>query len=170
MKIIEALKRIKTNKDKITDLQMKIKQHSANLSVETPPYGTTTPDKIKEWAQSCEDTVQENISLLVAIANTNQQTKVTIELGGKQVTKTIAEWIWRRREYAAIDFQTWAAMTDRGLKEGKAQTSPGVETELKIIRHYDINMRDARMAMYKTEPSAIDATLEVINATTDLLA
>lgn len=169
MKIIEAMKRVKANKEKITDLQARIGQVSANLSHETPLYGTDTATKITEWAQSCDDLTQENIRLLVGIARTNLVTMVPITLGDKTVTKSIAEWVWRRREYAAIDLVTWAKMTDRGLKEGNMQTSTGVAIEVKIVRHYDPVRRDKKMGEYKSEPHEIDAQLEVTNAITDLV-
>jgi len=169
MKIIEAMKRVKANKEKIQDLQTRISQVSANLSYETPVYGTDTPAKIKEWAQSCEDTAQDNVKLLTAISRTNLQATATIVLGGVSVTKTLAEWIWRRREYAALDFKTWQGMTDRGLKEGKGGSSTGIEIEIKIVRHYDPKLRDEKLAMYRSEAHEIDSTLEVINAVTDLV-
>lgn len=168
MKIIEAMKKVKQNKEKITDLQGKVANHCANMSFETPMYGTETANKIKEWLQSCQDLTQDNIKLLCAIQKTNLQTSVSIELGGKQVTKTISEWVWRRREYAKLDLQTFQKLTDRGLKEGAANTSTGVPLELKILRHYDPKQRDEAMAMYQAEPHMIDAALEVVNAVTDL--
>ena len=169
MKIIEAMKKVKQNKEKIIDLQNKIGQVCANHAHETPMYGTETGSKIKEWLQSCQDLAQENIKLLVAIARTNLATSVAVELGGKQVTKTIAEWVWRRREYSKLDLLTFSKLTDRGLKEGQGQTSTGVPFDIRLVRHYDPSQRDAAMAMYQSEPHQIDAALEVVNAVTDLV-
>lgn len=169
MKLIEAMKRVKSNKEKIADLQAKIGTHCANLSHETPVYGSETVSKIKEWLQSCSDLSQENVRLLVAIQRTNLQTAVTITLEARPVTKMIAEWVWRRREYAALDLKTWASLTDRGLKEGVASTSTGQPFELKIVRHYDPATRDNQIVMYKGEPHEIDAALEITNAVTDLI-
>jgi len=163
------MKQVKQNKEKIADLQNKIFQHCANLSFETPLYGSETKTKINEWLQSCTDLTQDNIKLLCSIAKTNLATSVTIEIGGKQVSKTIAEWVWRRREYAAIDRNTYSKLTDRGLKEGSAQTSPGTMTEIKLVRHFDPTIRDERLSMYQSEPHQIDSALEVTNAVTDLL-
>jgi hypothetical protein len=169
MKIIEAMKRIKQNKEKVADLQNKIGSVCANLSHETPIYGAETRNKVAEWAQSCDDISQENIRLLCAIQRTNLATSVSIDLGEKAVTKTIAEWVWRRREYANTDMQTWAKLNDRGLKEGFMQSSTGTPMEVKIVRHFDPEKRDFKVAMYRAEPHQIDAALEVVNATTDLL-
>jgi hypothetical protein len=169
MKIIEAMKRVKINKEKIADLQTRIGQVSAHLSHETPIYGAETADKITGWAQSCDDLTQENVRLLCAIARTNLATSASITLGGVSVTKTLSEWIWRRREYAAIDLKTWQVMTDRGLKEGVGQTSTGIPFEVKIVRNYDPERRDKKLVEYKSEPHEIDSVLEVVNAVTDLL-
>jgi hypothetical protein len=169
MKIIEAMKRVKQNGEKIADLQSKIAVTCANLSVETPVYGSETKNKINEWSQGCDDLTQENIRLLTAIQRTNLVTPVTIELGMKTVTKNIAEWVWRRRTYAAVDLATWSKMTDRNLKEGQINQSTGQPLMVTIVRHYDPEKRDAMMAMYRSEPHMIDAALEVINATTDLI-
>lgn len=169
MKLIEAMKRVKSNKEKITDLQSKIATHCANLTLETPLYGVETGDKVTSWAQSCCDLTQENIRLLCAIQRTNIATTVTITLGEKSVTKSIAEWIWRRREYAALDLKTYQSMNDRNLKEGMAPSSTGIPVEVKIVRHYDPVKRDTAVAMFKSEPHEIDSTLEVINAITDLI-
>lgn len=168
MKIIEAMKKVKANKEKIADLQIKIANHSAHLSHETPMYPDTAA-KVQEWAQSCSDLTQDNVQLLTAIAKTNQNTPVTITLGEKNVTKSIAEWIWRRREYAELDLKTWNMQTDRGLKEGQAQSSTGVPFEVKIVRNYSPELRDRKVAELKSEPHEIDAALEVINAVTDLV-
>lgn len=169
LKIIEAMKKVKQNKEKIGDLQNKVSQVCANLSHETPLYGAETATKVREWIQSCTDLSQENVRLLCAIGRTNLATSVSIEVGGKTVTKTIAEWVWRRREYAKLDFLTYSKLTDRGLKEGQGSTSTGVPFEVKLIRHFDPSKRDAAMEMYREEPHKIDATLEVVNAITDLI-
>ncbi len=169
MKIIEAMKRVKQNKEKIADLQAKIAGVSANLSYETPIYGAETADHIKGWLQSCTDLTQDNVKLLVNIARTNLTTVVTIKLGDNTVSKSIAEWVWRRREYAAVDQASWGRLTDRNLKDGATNTSTGVPMEIKVVRHYDPLKRDYMVALYKSEPLEIDAALEVVNAVTDLI-
>lgn len=168
MKLIEAMKRVKLNEEKITDLQAKIAGASAHLSVETPAYEDQRA-RVKEWVQSCTDLTQECVRLLTAIQRTNLATQVTIELGGKSVTKSIAEWVWRRRKYAAVDMATWQKLTDRGLKEGVTATPGGGQITLSITRYYDPYQRDGMISTFRTEPAEIDMALEIINATTDML-
>ena len=105
----------------------------------------------------------------MAIQLTNLKTDVTIELGGKSVTKSIAAWIHRRRDLANNAFGMYQGLTDRGLKEGFSQTSTGVQMEVKIRRYYDPAHRDKMMELYRSEPTIIDSTLEVVNAVTDLI-
>lgn len=169
MKIIEAMKQVKANKEKIVELSERIKRNSAHLTIESPLYGDEQAAKIKEWTQTCLDISRDNIALLVRIAKTNMQTLVTITLGDNTVTKSISEWVWRRREYAAIDLAIWNMQQDRNLKEGSIQTSQGVMSEVKLIRYYDPAKRDAAMDILRREPHEIDGALEVINAVTDLV-
>lgn len=170
MKIIEALKTVKLNKVKINDLQAKIAANSATLNYETPPYGDRQSAQVAEWVQSCLDLSQQNVLLLVAIQRTNLQTEVTIELDNQRVTKTIAAWVWRRREYATIDMQTIGKLTDRNLREGTMPNSVagGAPVEVKLVRHYDPAERDTKLMVYRDEPTRIDMALELVNATTDL--
>lgn len=168
MKIIEAMKRVKNNLDKIKDLQEKIGSNCANMAMETPLYGNETVNKVNEWCQACDDISQENIRLLCSIQRTNLSTPVTIELGDKQVTKTISEWVWRRREYSKLDLNTWLKLTDRNLKEGFFINSVGQQQEAKIQRHYDPNKKDKMVETYRSETKCIDAALEIVNAITDL--
>lgn len=169
MKIIEAMKKVKDNKKKIEDLRSKILNNAAHLDFEKPLYGDGQQAQINSWLQTCHDIVQDNVNLLVAIARTNQNTKVTIEIGGKQVEKTIAEWVWRRREYAAQDMLIVQSLNDRGLKEGRLPVTTGGEpTPIHVIRYYDPAEKDRLMEVYRSEPSLIDSALEIVNATTDL--
>jgi len=169
MKIIEAMKTVKMNINKIDNLQKKIAEISAHLSHETPKYGNKTKSKLSEWVQSCHDIGQENIRLLCAIQRTNLATTVDIELGGKTVTKTIAEWVWRRRQYAATDLNTWSIITDKGLKEGVMRMSTGEELVVSIVRNYEPEKKDKMIEMYLSEPTLIDSKLEVVNAVTELI-
>lgn len=168
MKIIEALKQIKDLKRKAEDLRGKVKDNCALSTLDTPKY----PDQkrqVSEWMQSHFDVLQEISRLKVALQKTNINTSVTIELGGKQVTKTIAEWVLRRRELAKDDLAMWNVLSDRGIKEGVGQAPGGQPLDIKIVRFYDPAERDTKKELYASEPSIIDGRLEVMNAITDLI-
>lgn len=169
MKLIQAMKQIKDLVRKGDDLKGKVAQHCAHLSFETPTYGDKQREQVREWLQACEDINKEVLHLRVAVQKTNLQTPVTIELGGKQVTKSIAEWIHRRRDLAKADMDAWTKLTDKGLKEGRGKNTMGEELDIKIVRNFDPAERDAKVELYRSEPSIVDATLEVTNAVTDLI-
>lgn len=168
MKLIEAMKEIKALKIKAEDLRKKMAQYSAKASFESNTY----PDQagqIKEWMQSHGDTVKRVAKLQTAIQRTNLSTVVNIEVGGKQVSHCIAEWILRRRELAELERQAWGGLTDKGIKEGQATQSDGTKIDIKIMRFYDPLERDERITSFREEPGIIDRTLETVNAVTDLI-
>lgn len=168
MKIIEALKKIKDLNIKASDLRDKIGAHSADLNFETPLY----PDQkatVDGWLQAHHDITKEILRLHTAVQKTNLATKVTMDLSDVNVTRTIAEWVLRRRLLAPMEMQAWAKLTDRNLREGYASQSSGAQVEIRIRRYYDPKQRDEKVALYKSEPHTIDSTLEVFNAVTDLI-
>lgn len=167
MKLIEAMKRIKELTVKAADLQAKVSVTCANLDYETPVYADPK-GQVSEWIQSHGDILKEVMKLRFAIQRTNINTSVTIELGGANVTKSIAEWIHRRRDLANLEMTMWQKLGDRGLKEGVINQSTGEPKAIKIVRHFDPKERDAKIDLYRSEPSKIDATLEVVNAVTEL--
>lgn len=169
MKIIEGLKLGKDLAVKADDLRKKIEMHAAHLSIETPVY-KDQQSQVREWLQAHYDILQQIAELRVRIARTNLATPVDITLGGKTVTKCITEWIVRRKELAPLDYKAWSALGDRGLKEQNLQTTAGGPvTEVRIVRCFDPKERDTKVELYRSEPGIIDRTLEVVNATTDLL-
>ena len=173
MKIIEGMKEIKRLQEKLADLASKVAKHAADLDFETPVY-TDQGAQLKEWIQGHLDTVQRIADLRVAIARTNLATTVTIELDGRQVAKSIAEWIHWRRDLAKANLTLFSNLQDRNvqgqpLREGQIQQSGGNVVAVKIRRYYDSAERDKKMALYKSEPSIIDAQMEITNAVTDLI-
>lgn len=168
MKLIEALKKIKELQKKADDIRSKIRDHSAYLDMDNPVY----PDQagqVKEWLQAHSDLLKEIMRLRIAIQKTNLETPVTIELGGKNVVKSIAEWIHRRRDLAGYECQAWKCLTDRNLRDGQWKQSTGEIKDVKIVRCFAPKERDEKIALFDSEPSIIDAKLEVVNAVTDLI-
>lgn len=169
MKLIEALKGLKDLTQKASDLRVKIGAHSALLNVETPTYEDQS-GQVAQWLQAHEDLTREIAGLHVRIAKTNLATSVTIKIGNNTLGKSITEWVVRRRTLAALDLAAWSQLTDRGLKEHHFKpTADSKVTEVKIVRCFDPVVRDDKVTLYKGEPGLIDRTLEVANATTDLL-
>ena len=171
MKIIEALKRIKSNRDKVYDLINKVRENSARLSSQTSPYGDEAAAKaqVQSWIDTVKSVLRENEVLANRVHRTNVATQVTIELGGKQVTKSIDEWLTRRKDGVDLEQMLWQSVGDRGLKETLATKPDGTTEHIVVVRHYDVRMRDENLSVMLTEKSEIDSALEIVNATTDLL-
>jgi len=168
MKIIEGLKKVKDLLKKAEDLRIKVRDHSALADYETPKY-KDQKKQVAEWIQAHSDVLQEISRLRVAIQKTNFETFVTIVLEGKNISKCIAEWIHRRRDLANYELNMWQLLTDRGIREGIGKSVSGEPMEIKIVRFYDPETRDKKVAAYSEEPSLIDAKLEIVNAVTDLI-
>lgn len=169
MKLIQAMKQVKDLQRKHDDLAGKIAKHCAHINIETPLYGEKQANQVSEWLQACEDINKEILHLRVSVQKTNMATNVTIELNGKQVTKSIAEWIHRRRDLAKSDMAVWGCLGDKGLREGQMKKTDGDTVEVKVIRNFDPIERDKKLELYRSEPSIIDGNLEVVNAVTDLI-
>lgn len=168
MKIIEAMKEIKRLEEKVGDLKEKISRYCVDMDIENPTY----PDQkgqVNSWLQSVTDTLKEAMRLRILVQKTNLEVQVSIELGGVQVSHSIAEWILRRRLYAAAQEGVWAALSNKNLRDGFLKDSKGEQILTKVRLYYDPVERDKKVEEYRSEPSIIDRTLEVVNATTDLI-
>jgi len=167
MKIIEALKKTKELQKKADDLKEKICNNCSISSVDTPLYEDQSK-QISEWLQAHSDVLKEKLRLQIAIQKTNIETFVDIEIGGKTISKSIAEWIHRRRDLSKQEKRCWAVLTDRGIIEGISNTPSGGKIEIKIQRFYDPKKKDEMISLFDSEPYAIDSKLEIVNAITDL--
>lgn len=175
MKIIEALKQTKILARKAEDLRTKIGAHCVDMDIEKPVYGG--PDgsvelhrkQVDSWLQSHQDILREIEGLRLAVSRTNLLTIVDIELQGKKVSKPITAWIARRKELAPLDMKAWQMLTDRNLKDQHFVETSGAKREIRVRRYYDPATRDNKVAALRDEPSLIDAALEIVNATTDII-
>ncbi|MFW9872352.1 MAG: hypothetical protein ACFFG0_04555 [Candidatus Thorarchaeota archaeon] len=168
MKLIEALKKIKELQKKAEDLRDLVKNNCVRSSFESDKYSGQAK-KVEGWIQAHSDILKEILKLRVSIQKTNIETRVDIDLGGKVISKSIAEWIHRRRDLVNEELKMWNCLTDRGIKEGIGRGPTGDPIEIKIVRFYDPSERDNKKQLYSSEPMIIDSKLEVINATTDLI-
>jgi len=174
VKIIEGLKKTKDLQRKAEDIRTKISAHCADLELDTPSYGTPEEQRLQvsEWLQSHSDILKEIEKLRLAIQATNLAVEVSVEVvDGKRVSKSIAAWIHRRKDLASLEAKSWALLTNKGLRPQNYKPSNTTD-EIKIAnvrRYYDQKTRDINVENFTSEPSRIDAALEIINATTDLI-
>ncbi len=172
MKIIEGLKKAKDLQRKADDIRRLVENHCALSNIDTPHY----PDQaaqIDKWVQAHRDVLKEILRLRVAIARTNLETIVEIDLSTddhpRTVTKSIAEWIHRRRDLAQSELSIWKAMSDRNIREGTSTTPSGDALEVKLVRYYNPATQNEMIDRLRSEPTIIDSKLEVVNAITDLI-
>lgn len=168
MKLIEAMKEVKEQLAKAEDLKRKVSQYCVKASFETDTYKDQA-QQVKDWMQSYHDTLKRILWLKTAVQRTNLATQVTIQLGGVAVTRSITEWVYRRRELAPIEMHLWAALGDKNIREGKMKQSDNTEIDVKIVRYYDPAERDRNVELFRNEPGLIDRTLETVNAVTDVV-
>ncbi len=167
MKIIEALKKIKYLTKKCEDYRAKIAKSAADMDFDTPEY----PDmkaKVSEWVQGHGDMIKEISSLKFRIQKTNVHQMIAIDLNNNKVTKSIYEWIQRRRELCSLEQKAWEALTDRSLGDKQFQQTNGSISTLKMRRYYDPAEKAKMVDAMKYEPVAIDSALEIANCTIDL--
>lgn len=173
MKIIEAMKQIRDLQRKAEDLRDKVGKYAADQDLEAPTYGTEADQRkqVAEWVQAHGDLIKEILRLRTAIQRTNLATQVDIELDGKHVSKSIAEWIHRRRELSSLDREIFSKAISKAtsVQSGMIRSSSGDLKEVKVRRYFDQAEYDRKIESYRSEPSLIDGTLEVVNAVTDLI-
>ena len=173
MKIIEALKKTKDLQRKADDIRSKIKEFCADLDAETPAYGTPEQQtkQIAEWLQSHSDILKEVEKLRLAIQKTNLSTDVIVDVTDeKTVTKSIAAWIHRRKDLAKLEAMAWQGLSNKNLRPQNYQ-KPGSDDVMiaNIRKYYNQTERDKKVEDFTSEPSRIDAALEIANATTELI-
>lgn len=171
MKIIEAMRKIKTLDERLSGLVIKIREHSSDNGEGEPVYITVQDqvNKIKEWVQCYKDTVKEIERLRVAIQRTNIAVEVPVTMSDDSIVKkTIAAWIHRRRDLSKKDAHAWEALRCPHKPRAVLETD-GKGACINPRRYYDMNGRDSMLAILQAEPNCIDAALEIANATTDII-
>lgn len=168
MKIIEALKQAKDLERKTKDILDKIQKYCADMDYETPVYQDQR-GQVSQWLQAYRDICREIGRLKFCLSRTNVSTQVKIVIDGNEVTRTITEWIERRKKLCTMEREAYKALTNRNLKDIRVQQSAGQIVEAKVRYYYDPLLRDKMVDILSSEPSLIDSKLEIINATTDLI-
>lgn len=173
MKIIEALKQSKDLMRKAQDIRNKLKEYCADLDMQTPEYGTEAQqrEQINKWLQMHSDILKEIENLRLSIQRTNLQKEVSVEVkDGQTVTKSIAAWIHRRKDLAALEAESWKGLTNKRLTpQNYKLTAKDEDMKIANVRkYYDQKIRDEKVEQFTSESSRIDAALEIANAVTDL--
>lgn len=169
MKIIEAMKRLKVILKRMQDNSQQVAVYSSILNTEKPAFGSEEEQKKKVFGlvQANTDLMEEYLKLKQNIERTNLVVEVVI---GKE-TRTISELLVIKRVLAQLMINTYNAMSiaaaDQRAKQGYGRTAEGAMPS--AVRMYSEEVRNNGIAKWQELYSAIDARLEVVNATTDLL-
>jgi hypothetical protein len=175
MKLIEAMKSVKHTLRKMEDLKKKIAMYCADLDCMQPTYGGADEQKkkISEWLQMYHDLALELTTLKRDIQNTNLNTPVVLKVDDNQVTRSIAEWVIRRREIIDLEIAVYSSLSDRGLADKSLLVRGGLDDkkvrDARVRFYFDASERDKKLEVLKSEKEKIDTTLEIVNATTELL-
>jgi hypothetical protein len=160
MKLIEALRGVSTLKHKQDSIIDKLRDNACLLSTVSPEYGDEQKKMILQWLEDVRVLGQEISSLAIRIQKTNLITMLTIEVKGIEKTRSLAEWILRRRTLRVVELRAWSQLDPRKL----------VETDtVKVIRYYDPQVRDQAVDRLMDEGPIIDAQIELVNGQTELI-
>ncbi len=170
MKIVEGLKKVKMNRKRIDQLHLKVHELFAHMETDEKPHGYDNPKATLEgWVQTIHDLQKDNATILAAVQRTNLETEVTVEVvEGKPVTKTIHDWLYRRREGVDFDYRTFYNMRTN-LKPITERNDAGDLKVINVVYNFPVEKRDELLATYSEEKVKIDSALEIANATTDLV-
>lgn len=168
MKIVEAMKKLKLIEKKIDDNIRKIEQYSSTVSTERPFFGDerTQQKEVESLVQSNTDLIKEYLTIKRQIENTNL--KVTAEFGGQPYT--LSDLLVLRRRMGKKMLETYEAMNSR-YADTRIKFAPADADGKKaqVIRLYDERKKNDNLQMLMEFMSNIDARLEVVNSTTDLV-
>lgn len=167
MKIIEALKELPLLEKRINKQCEQIMEYAALGSHEESPFGTREAHRkqLESLVQSNKDLASRYEKLKLALTLTNASVKVDI-LG---TTKTIAEWITFKSSTYRYLAKTLTSLdlvkASQRVREVKVDITEGIRVE----RMYDEQDRNRQLNNLSELFDKVDGTLEVVNATTDLV-
>lgn len=183
MKLIEALKNLKTIEKRVEKNCQMIGEYSAYVNVEAPAFETAERQRteVSSLVQCNTDLAKEYLKLKTAIEFTNLSTKVSI--GHRQ--HTISELITIRTSrkgkngVGTFSYNQFLPATYNALNANKAmqklqqvfsrQGGVNPTDPAKIIMLYDEADKNKALREWEEFYSAIDGKLEVVNAETELL-
>jgi len=167
IKLIEAMKELRIIEKKMERNRGYIERYSSIINTEKPYFGTEGEQKkeVKKYLQANSDLFNRYLELKRAIEITNLHTVITVE-GYKG---SISAILVIKRKLAKLMEATFASLNDRRAERMKAQTPVMDGVQPHVVRLYDEKEKNENIRYWQDLYSAIDARLEVVNATTDLL-
>jgi len=167
LKVVQALKELRIIEKKTNHNNVEITRLASGTSIEKPIMGSEREQmtEVTSLLQANTDLFNRYLDLKTGLEKTNLATIVTI--GG--VTKTVSEWLVIRRKLGKMQTESLMALNDKeGQHRLRGQDRPG-ELSVQIVRYYDEKDRMRNLAAHRDRIESIDGTLEVVNATTDVI-
>jgi hypothetical protein len=164
MKLIEALKEIKLIEKKLQANREQLSQYSSATDMERLPFVTEEAqrDAIKSILQSSSDLLSNMLLLKRSIERTNLETKVTVM--GQEFS--ITELLFLKRYGCSQMTNTFQCLsTDFATRKVRAFS----DSKIKILQFFDEKMKNDKLRYWMDFEAAISSTLEIVNATTDLV-
>lgn len=169
MKIIEALKNLKTIQKRMEKNCAEITQYCAYVNTETPAFETEEKQRteVAQRIQANMDLEAEYLRLKKAIETTNLNIKITI--GSR--TYTITELISIKRVLGKYHAATYSALNPNAamtrlnevFRKGIDGTNPA-----RVVVLYKEEEKNKQLRDWEDFMSQIDGKLEVLNAETEL--
>lgn len=169
MKIIEALKELPILEKRIAKQYQQIRDYSSYGSHVGPTFATQEEqiNQVKSLIQSNEDLVSRYLKLRRVLNKTNCAIEVTI---GTE-TLSIIEWITMRKSAGKMMIDTYNSQSilvaTQHINTKPADIASGVSVG--VVRCFDEKEKNASIAAMQAILEKIDASLEMVNATTDLV-
>jgi flagellar motility protein MotE (MotC chaperone) len=170
MTIVEALKRLRIIEKKVQSNCTEITRYASGLSTRKPVFESEARQRkeVSSLVQSSADLLKEYLDLKRRIEVTNLNT--TVEIEGS--SRSIAEWLIVKRKVADLLISVYNSMNDTAAagerREDRMYSAPGAAAQ--VVRYYSEEEKNKLLRKMMDQKAAIDGRLEVINATTPLLA
>jgi len=173
MKMIEALKEKKLNQKKVAGVTQEIQKYSSLTSTEKPAFDSekTQREHILRLIQSGIDLLERRAKLKVMIDKTNINTKLRIPKGvvTQEHEISIAEALMFKMNYK--EYCTLFVALNKVVAENKLKSiqlnSDGSRAQ--SIQLYDEDFKNNSLKDLQMKFDYIDAHLEMLNATTDIV-
>lgn len=169
MKLIEALKELPLIEKKVARNVEKLREYASAVDNGKVDLKFSTEalqrKEIESLLQSSNDLANRADKLRRAIALTNANTNVTI----KGETRTILEWISFRRNTFQLRLSALQALSDTASTQQMRNTPVDPAVGIRVVRFYDEKNKNEKIEDLHNLYDAVDSTLEIVNATTDIV-
>lgn len=167
MKIVQGLKQLRLIEKKMRANSEAITKYASQLSTERPIFETEKEQEsqVTSLIQSNKDLFEEYLQLKDRIDRTNNTIEVTIN----DQTRTINQFLNIYRKLGNLLKQSYVGLNDTNASSKMVRGRGGHEEGTHIVRYYDEKEKNEQIRYWTDLIGEISGSLEVINATTDIV-